>query len=229
MVVEFQIRTETTSLEAWLDEWQKRAEDAFDAEPETMAYEACVNVEDPSKVLIFERYERGLESVQIHMERPAHKHLHAVMGEKNMTRRRVFSNIAADIAGYGWWSRQEFAETLNRPDLPLILLCMGFADDLTRDKFIEISGTHASYCLDAEPETLIYSGGIALNEGKPDTPAQKDDLLFIMGCTDDPAVEKHAIDPNHVALGETMAEAGVEATRSDLLQYRTTGRGYMWR
>ena len=87
-IVEFQIRTETTSLEEWLDEWQKRAEDAFEFEPETTAYEACVNVEDPSRVLIFERYAHGMDSVQAHMDRDAHKHLHAVMGEKNMTKRQ---------------------------------------------------------------------------------------------------------------------------------------------
>lgn len=229
VVVEFQIRTETTSLEEWLDEWQKRAEDAFEFEPETTAYEACVNVEDSSRVLIFERYARGMDSVQTHMERAAHKHLHAVMGEKNMTKRRVFSNVAADVTDYGWWSRQEFAETLRQADLPLVLLCMGFADDVSRNQFIEMSGAHAEYCSHAEPETLIYSGGIALNEGKADAPAQKDELLFIMGCTDDAAVEKHALDANHVALGERMAAAGVETISNSLLQYRTTGRGYLWR
>ena len=40
-VVEFQIRPENTTMEEWLDEWQKRAEDALEFEPETTAYEAC--------------------------------------------------------------------------------------------------------------------------------------------------------------------------------------------
>ena len=48
-VVEFQIRPENTTMEEWLDEWQKRAEDALECEPETTAYEACINEEDPTR------------------------------------------------------------------------------------------------------------------------------------------------------------------------------------
>ena len=32
-MVEYQIRSETTTMEAWLEEWTKRADDAHDFEP----------------------------------------------------------------------------------------------------------------------------------------------------------------------------------------------------
>ena len=58
-VVEFQIRPESNSMEEWLSEWNKRAIDARDGEPESLAYAAAVNVEDENGVLIFERYAQG--------------------------------------------------------------------------------------------------------------------------------------------------------------------------
>ena len=49
-VVEFQIRPESNSMEEWLSEWNKRAVDARDGEPETLAYAAAINVEDENGV-----------------------------------------------------------------------------------------------------------------------------------------------------------------------------------
>ena len=98
-VVEFQIRPENTTMEEWLDEWQKRAEDALEFEPETTAYEACINEEDPTRVLIFERYSHGHRSLTAHVERPAHAALNETMAAKNMTKRRVFSNLMAALSG----------------------------------------------------------------------------------------------------------------------------------
>ena len=59
VVVEFEIQSETTSLDEWLDEWEKRADDAYEHEPATTAYEAAVNIEDESRVLVFERYDNA--------------------------------------------------------------------------------------------------------------------------------------------------------------------------
>ena len=52
-IVEYQIRTETTSMPEWLDEWDTRAQDARDFEPETNAYAAAINMEDESNVFVF--------------------------------------------------------------------------------------------------------------------------------------------------------------------------------
>ena len=106
---------------------------------------------------------------------------------------------------------------------------MRFAQSTQCGKFIELSREHARYCHIEEPDTLVYSGAIASNDGKPDSAVLKGDLMFVMGCTDEAAEEKHAVDPNHVALGAKLTAVGVEIESSELLQYRTTGRGYLSR
>lgn len=227
-VVEFEIRTETTTMTEWLDEWEKRAEDAYDHEPETTAYEAAVHVEDETRVLVYERYERGLASLQTHMERPSHKVIGEAMGARRMNKSRSLVNIAYDVPDYGWWSRPNIASPGKGADQSFILLGMSFASPEHRHRFIDMSAEHARYCWDAEPDTLVYSGAIVADF--PDSnPWSADDLLFVMACTDGAAVEKHATDPNHLALGEKLRKEGVEITKAEPTQYRTTGRGFLWR
>ena len=227
-VVEFEIQTETTTMAEWLDEWEKRAEDAYDFEPETTAYEAAVHVEDETRVLVYERYERGLASLQTHMERPSHKVIGEAMGAGRMIKNRTLVNIAYDVPDYGWWSRPDFASPAKGADQSFILLGMKFASTAHRDQFITTSTEHAHYCWTAEPDTLIYAGGIVADF--PDSnPWAEDDLLFVMACTDAAATEKHAQDPNHLALGEKLRNEGVQITTAQPTQYRTTGRGFLWR
>ena len=49
-IVEYQIRPENTTLEEWLLEWNKRAEDARSGEDETSAYAAAINLENELNV-----------------------------------------------------------------------------------------------------------------------------------------------------------------------------------
>ena len=229
VVVEFEVQTETTSRDEWLAAWQGRADDAFEHEPFAPAYEAAVSVEDESRVLVFERYENGDAGLQAHMERPAHRELGELMGARRMIKRRVLANIADDAPNYGWWARPEHASPARLADHPLTLLCMRFGNDAQRDRFIELSGEHARYCLTAEPDTLVYSGAVARDDLESTSPLAAGDLVFIMVCTDDAAVEKHATDPNHLALGEKLSAAGVEIESAVAYQYRTTGLGFLWR
>jgi len=229
VVVEFEVQTETTSRDEWLAAWQGRADDAFEHEPFAPAYEAAVSVEDESRVLVFERYENGDAGLQAHMERPAHRQLGELMGARRMIKRRVLANIADDVPNYGWWARPEHASPARLADHPLTLLCMRFGNDAQRDRFIELSGEHARYCLTAEPDTLVYSGAVARDDLESTSPLAAGDLVFIMVCTDDAAVEKHATDPNHLALGEKLNAAGVEIESAVAYQYRTTGLGFLWR
>ena len=87
--VEFQIRTDETTMGEWLDEWQKRAQDALEAEPETTAYAAAVSLEDESCVLVYEHYAHGTASLKFHVERPSHAVLTETMGARRMTKRPV--------------------------------------------------------------------------------------------------------------------------------------------
>jgi hypothetical protein len=179
-------------------------------------------------VLVYERYERGLSSLQTHMVRPSHKAIAEAMGARRMNRRRTLVNIAFDVPDYGWWSRPDSASPAKGDSYSFTLLGMGFAEPAQRDRFIDLSGEHARYCWTAEPDTLVYAGGIVADF--PDSePWTKDDLLFVMACTDDAAAERHAADPNHIALGEKLRDAGVEIRKAEATQYRTTGRGFLWR
>ncbi len=227
-VVEFEIRTETTTTTEWLDEWEKRAQDAYDHEPETTAYEAAVHVEDETRVLVYERYERGLSSLQIHMERPSHKAIGEAMGSRRMIKRRSLVNIAFDVPDYGWWSRPNLAPSAKGTEHSLTLLGMSFATPTHRHRFIDLSREHARYCWDAEPDTLVYAGGVVADFPDSD-PWAAGDLLFAMACTDAAATEKHATDPNHLALGEKLRTEGIKITNAEATQYRTTGRGFLWR
>lgn len=224
-VVEYQIRAENTSMSDWLSEWAKRAHDAQLGEPETAAYEAAVSLDDPNNVLVFERYDRGASSLKAHVDRPAHAQLVETMGARNMTKRRVTSCRFVDIPDLGWWSRS----SAPRSNPLLVLLGLRFADDDMRDAFVDLSKSHAGYCFEAEPETLIYSGGVAAADADRGPDIKTGDLIFAMACTDMAAVEKHRDDPNHIALGERIAAAGIEMTATFNQMYQTTGRGFLWR
>ena len=89
VIVEYQIRKESGTMQQWVAEWDRRAADAREGEPETAAYVAAIPQDDDSQVLIFERYEKGQSSLDIHMKRPAHAKLGEVMGERRSTRRRA--------------------------------------------------------------------------------------------------------------------------------------------
>ena len=162
-IVEYQIRPENTTMPDWLAEWDKRGEDARTGEPETAAYAAAINLENELNVLVFERYANGASSLGLHVERPAHRTLTETMGERRMTKRRVMSSSFTDVADYGWWGRPEKSDA-NAENVILSLLGLRFATDAMRDDFLELSFEHAAYCWDNEPETLIYSGGLAKND-----------------------------------------------------------------
>ena len=215
-------------MEEWLAEWNMRALDARDGEPETTAYAAAVNVEDENGVLIFERYSRGERSLKAHSERPAHTALMDAMAERNMTKRMVYASSFTDAPNYGWWSCPERRDAATSEGVILVVLGMRFPNEATRDKFIELSSGHADYCSVNEPDTLIYSGGFA-NADSDRADIKSGDLLFVMACADMVAMDKHSNDPRHIALGLKFQEAGITLQPTFMKRYRTTGLGFLWR
>ncbi len=229
--VEFEIRKENTTAEQWVETWAERALDAWHHEPETLAYEAMISQEDDSRVLIFERY-ANLNSVELHVARPAHEKLQSIMGEARMTRRLVRKMVALDIPDYGWWARSDRPRQPDgRPNGDTIVALVGsrFGDEAQKAAFIEISGEHAKYCWDAEPDTLTYSAGLTTPEGSEAEGVEPGDLIFLMEATDQAAMTKHAEDPVHVALGPVLIERGVETIPTISDYYLTTGAGFMCR
>ncbi len=227
-VVEFQIRPENTTMPEWLGEWEKRGEDARIGEPETSAYAAAVNLDNELNVLVFERYSRGDGSLALHMERPAHKTLTETMGKRQMTKRRVMSTRFDDIPDFGWWGRSR-GDKERAEGLVLVLTGFRFENSEKLQEFLDLSTEHAAYCWDNEPDTLVYSGGIARADADRELDLKKGDLVFAMACSNMEAVEKHRTDANHLALGATLAEQQIVAEKTFQRTYRTTGLGFLWR
>ena len=215
-------------MEEWLAEWNKRASDARDGEPETTAYAAAVNVEEENGVLIFERYANGEQSLKTHSDRPAHKALMDAMAARNMTKRMVYASSFTDAPNYGWWSRPERQDAATSEGAILVVLGMRFRNDVSREKFIELSKEHAGYCLTNEPDTLIYSGGFA-NADSDRADIKDGDLIFVMACTDMAAVDQHSNDPEHLALCLKLENAELTPQPTFMKSYRTTGLGFLWR
>ena len=227
-MVEYQIRAENTSMPAWLDEWEKRADDARDGEPETSAYAAAINLDDESNVLVFERYVHGNNSLKLHVDRPAHATLTETMGALRMTKRRVMSARYPDLPEFGWWSRPDTADPALEGAI-IMILGFRFPDDAARAAYVELTSGHAAYCWEQEPDTLIYSAGIATADADRELDLLEGDIVFVMACTDMAAVDQHANDPEHLALGRQFSERGFDLEPKFLRTYRTTGRGFLWR
>tara|TARA_B100001245_G_scaffold21217_1_gene13856 strand:- start:544 stop:1005 length:462 start_codon:yes stop_codon:yes gene_type:complete len=150
------------------------------------------------------------------------------MAERNMTKRMVYASSFTDAPNYGWWSRSERRDAAISEGAILVVFGMRFSNDAHRDKFIELTGEHADYCLGNEPDTLVYGGGFAnANSDRADIKAG--DLIFVMACTDMAAVDKHSNDPRHIALGGKFQEAGITSEATFMKTYRTTGLGFLWR
>lgn len=228
-IVEFQVNTETTSVEEWLEEWSKRAEDARVGEPQTPSYAAAINSEVDNNILVFERYSQGDSSLKEHLNRTAHGELHKRMGDKNMTKRRVMGTRFTDVEEYGWWSRPNQEDVMMRPGVILTVLGMRFPSEQQREKFIQLSQAHADYCWKEEPDTLIYSGGLALSDADRELDIKAGDLIFVMASTDMEAMVKHRDDPKHVAIGEQLSAEGINVEGTFLRSYETTGDGYLWK
>ncbi|MFK7913470.1 MAG: antibiotic biosynthesis monooxygenase [Pseudomonadales bacterium] len=226
-LVEYQIRTETCDEQQWLDIWGDRARDAWDSEPETLAYEACLTTEDASRVLVFERYADGQSSIDTHIQRSAHADLLSTMADRNMTKRRIMSNLFTDLDGYGWWGRPEQTATGIQAGLAMTVFGTRFRSAAMLKDYLALTGEHADYCREAEPGTLIYSAGVALHDADRGPDIKAGDLLFVAAFADQAAVLAHRDDARHVAL-QTRLQA-IERERTFLQTFRSSGKGFLWR
>ena len=225
VLFEVEVR-DTTSVTEWVDVWGERALDALAGEPETTAYEALTSEAQERQVLVFERYARGQTSIDEHQQRPAHAQLQETMGARNMTRRRVMSSLFADVDGYGWWARPERNETLCVGAVRITFLVTRFPDEETKARYIQLTGDHARYCWDNEPDTLIYGGGLAVRDSDRGPGIREGDLLFVAAFADEAAAIKHRDDPVHVALQPKLAELNRERILAQ--SYLTSGKGFLW-
>jgi len=226
-LVEFEVRTANNSVEEWLEVWRERAQDALIGEPETIAYETAVSQDNPSQILVFERYTNGQSSIGAHVKREAHISLNETMGGRNMTRRRVMSNLLNDIDDYGWWSRDAGGQPLAEENVVIVLLVSRFEDAVERQRYIDLTREHARYCRSAEPDTLIYNGGIAQRDADRGPDIKAGDLVFVAAFKDDAALLRHRDDPYHVKLQPVLES--IKRERKFSMSYLSTGRGFLWK
>ncbi len=228
-LVEYQVRTEEITPADWLRVWQERALDALEAEPETLGYAAAVSLEDESSFLFYEHYVNGTASLKLHMDRPSHTTLTETMGARRMTRRRVMSTGFFDLPGFGWRGRGD--NPLIQSDAVIVLSGLRFDDEAEREEYLRKATDFADYCFSEEPDTLIYTCGIAARDADRGPDIKQGDALFFMVCTDMTAVEKHQQDPKHLALSQHFThienEAGRKLTTTFQKMYRTTGHGFL--
>lgn len=224
-LVEYQVRTEEISTADWLAVWQQRADDALTAEPETTAYAAAVSLEDESSLLFYEHYVHGTASLKLHMDRPSHTTLTETMAARRMTRRRVMSTGFFDLPKFGWRSRGNNTQISH--DAVIVISGLRFGDHAVRSDFLNRATEFADHRFAAEPDTLIYSCGIAGRDADRGPDIKQGDVIFFMVCTDMTAVDKHDQDPEHLALGQHFVDAGVEMTTTFKKLYRTTGHGFL--
>lgn len=226
VLVEYQIRKETTSADEWLAVWAKRGEDALAGEPETLSYEALRSSDVAENILVYERYQNGQQSIDAHVARPAHANLMVEMGAAKMTKRRVMTNVFADVPGYGWWSRPERSQTMRGSDIAVTFIVTRFDNEQAKADYVGLTSEHATYCQSAEPDTLVYGGGIAQDDADRGPEIKAGDLLFVAAFADPAAAEKHSIDPRHLALLPRLEQ--IPRQRVMVQQYRTTGTGFLW-
>ena len=226
-LVEFEVRTTNNSVEEWLEVWHERGRDALNGEPETSAYEAAVSQQNPSQILVFERYTHGQTSIDAHVNREAHVTLTETMGSRNMTKRRVMSNLFSDIDDYGWWSRGNGGEPMQEENVIITLIGTHFDDAAMKQRYIEVTRDHTNYCQSAEPDTLIYNGCIAKRDSDRGPDIKAGDLVFVAVFRNEEALLKHRDDPRHLELQPVLE--GIKRERKFALNYLSTGKGFLWK
>ncbi len=101
-----------------------------------------------------------------------------------------------------------------------------FPDEQSRQHYIDVTASHADYCREAEPETLIYSGGLELRDNDRGPEIKSGDLLFVAVFANEAAAEKHRVDTRHQDVQKELESI----TRERILMnsYATTGCGFLW-
>ena len=64
-LVEYQVRSDETTVYEWLKEWQKRAQDALYGESQTTTYASAASLEDESYLFFYEHYENGSRGPEV--------------------------------------------------------------------------------------------------------------------------------------------------------------------
>ena len=206
-LVEQQLPQSADAATAWLDDYGTHADELLSRRADVLAYEAAIAEDDPRQVLTYERRGAGYKADPAIAQPPTQLQLN-------------------EIPGYGWWGRPERESAHRAVDLQLTLIATRFASRAATARYIELTGEHASYCSQTEPDTLIYSGGFVTQDTDYGPGIKRDDFVFIALFANADAALTHRDDPQHLALQPKLA--AIDKERVLLRTYRTSGRGFLW-
>ena len=225
IAVEFEVRRETTTTADWIRTWGERATDAFDYEPKTTAYEAAVAIDDPNKVLVFERYEGGDASLHEHMHRPAHEALMEKMQSERMTRRRPWIAMGYEVDEFGWRFSKESKTGIKGE---------GIVIDITALRCSDQSALIDRACRPQADSTLTNDTGLLLYgmsevsvEDRKDFDLQAGDLVVSRVYKDFLAYESDKSSEMWTDTYETIKQMGGQAIFSRT--YVSTAAGFVWK
>jgi hypothetical protein len=219
-LVEYQVRSDETTVYEWLKEWQKRAQDALYGESQTTTYASAASLEDESYLFFYEHYENGRAGLKSHLERPSHAVLNETMGARRMTKRRIMGTGFFDLPDFGWRGRGGGALV---SDCAIFELSgLRFGSEAQRCEAIRLLRELLIDRFSQEPETLIFSGGIATEDSDRGPDIKQGDLILIKASFDRAAMETHRL-----SIDERIIDAGIEVKSSFKKTYRTTGHGFL--
>jgi hypothetical protein len=130
------------------------------------------------------------------------------------------------VPGWGWWQREV---TIDHADMIMVVLGMRFADKDSRERFVAATKAHGDYCLRNEPATLVYGLGQIADRSPSADAFTVGDLVVIMACADQHALDQHANDPKHLALASRMADLRIEVESHFSQTYQLRADGFLWR
>lgn len=219
-LVEYQVRTDEATVSEWLNEWQKRAQDAFESEPKTTTYASAFSFEDESRLFFFEHYENGWAGLKAHLERPSHAALNGIMSARRMTKRKVMGTGFFDLPNFGWRGRNGGEVISDR--VLFDISGLRFGCDASKSEGIRLLHEYLARDVAQETEILMVSGGVTTRDADRCADIKRGDLILAMASFNSEAMEAHILQ-----LGERLIDAGIEVTPSFKKKYRTTGHGFL--
>ena len=223
IAVEFQVREDSVSCSEWLETWGARAEDAALYEPKTTSYEAAIAIDDPNRVLVFERYEEGEDTLRDHMAREAHQELMEQMQSRRMTKRRPWITMGFESTDLPWRIGSIASGGFSSSGAVVAILVIRPADseNLTRTLVERLPQP------DSNPDILLVGASVVTVEDNNDYEMTRGDCVISFAFESLSAFEAYTDSPEWDELLEDLKTTG-----NGIILFRkflTTGKGFLWK
>ena len=238
VLVEAKIGAGAARVEKFLSTLDESAAKAKASEPRTLAYFAAQSGEDSHELLVFQkRMEKSIpRRLRLSKKRklPSSSLVNKLVGkkkneknEKNGKEEDLMPPVHfRDVQGFGFWNRPGMHANA---DAVFCWSVSRFQETWMRDRWLEITKPFAQWCFDNEPDTIMYSGGIALSDNSHYN-IRKGDLIFVNLYTCAEAKQAHDRSQQHKDLVTSFKAHGLKYTYSAKMYGLTpTPHGFLWR